>query len=155
MLGTEKRLEEDTYITFPLKRGERSVFRQTEIARKIVGKTEIIPKPAAAGSGNWSTASRKIYYYFLFSQVLHFLKDSIQYFAIFSSKYALFNIDKWISCVSIESNSKQTRVCQKKTFCCFNFGNSEIGQKLDGKVEIEENIDGNSEMLPPCAPRRF
>ena len=94
LLGTEKRLEEDTYITFPLKRGERSVFRQTEIARKIVGKTEIIPKPAAAGNGNWSTASQKFYYYFLFSQVLHFLKDSIQYFAIFSSKYALNNIDR-------------------------------------------------------------
>ena len=93
LLGTEKRLEEDTYITSP-SRGGGSVFRQTEIARKMVGKMEIIPKPAAAGSGNWSTASRKIYYYFLFSQVLHFLKDSIQYFAIFSSKYALFNIDK-------------------------------------------------------------
>ena len=113
---------------------------------------EIIPKPAAAGSGNWSTASRKIYYYFLFSQVLHFLKDSIQHFAIFSSKYALFNIDKWISCVSIEFNSKQTRVCQKKIFCCFNFGNSEIGQKVDGKAEIEEKIDGNSELLPPLRP---
>ena len=40
---------------------------------------------------------------------------------------------------------------KKKTFCCFNFGNSEIGQKLDGKAEIEEKIDGNSVMLPPCA----
>ena len=34
----------------------------------------------------------------------------------------------------------------------FNFGNSEIGQKLDGKGEIEEKIDGNSEMLTPPAP---
>ena len=40
----------------------------------------------------------------------------------------------------------------KKTFCCFNFGISEIGQKLDGKAEIEEKFYGNSEMLPPCAP---
>ena len=75
-------------------RGWRRVFRQTEIAKKMVGKTEIIPKPAAAGSGNWSTASRKFYYYFLFSQVLHFHKDSIEYFAIFSSKYALNKIDR-------------------------------------------------------------
>ena len=35
---------------------------------------------------------------------------------------------------------------KKKTFCCFNFGNSEIGQKLDGKAEIEKKIDRNSEM---------
>ena len=31
---------------------------------------------------------------YCFSQVLHFLTDSIRYFAIFSSTYALFNIDK-------------------------------------------------------------
>ena len=41
---------------------------------KMVGKTEIIPNLAAAGSGDWSTASRKFYYYLLFSQALHFLK---------------------------------------------------------------------------------
>ena len=41
---------------------------------------------------------------------------------------------------------------KKKTFCCFNFGNSEIGQKVDGKAEIEEKIDGNSELLPPLRP---
>ena len=41
---------------------------------------------------------------------------------------------------------------EKLSFCRFNFGNSEIGQKLDGKAEIEENIDGNSEMLSPPAP---
>ena len=29
-----------------------------------------------------------------FSQVLHYLTNSIRYFAIFSSKYALFNNDK-------------------------------------------------------------
>ena len=29
---------------------------------------------------------------------------------------------------------------KKNTFCCFNFGNSEKGQKLDGKAEIEEKI---------------
>ena len=52
----------------------------------------------------------------------------------------------------IESNSKQTRVCQKKTFCCFNFENSEIGQKLDGKAEIEEKIDENLEILTPLRP---
>ena len=28
------------------------------------------------------------------SQALHFLTDSMRYFAIFSSKYALFNIDR-------------------------------------------------------------
>ena len=39
-----------------------------------------------------------------------------------------------------------------KTFCCFNFGNSEIGQKLDGKAEIREKIDGSLEMLPPLRP---
>ena len=136
LLGTEKRLEEDTYITFPLKRGERSVFRQTEIARKIVGKTEIIPKPAAAGSGNWSTASRKFYYYFLFSQVLHFHKDSIEYFAIFSSKYALFKLISGLSGVSIESNSKQTRVCQKKDILLFQFrkfGNRAKTRRKSGK----------------------
>ena len=27
-----------------------------------------------------------------------------------------------------------------------------MGQKLDGKAEIEEKIDGNSEMLPPLRP---
>ena len=32
--------------------GGGRVFRQTEIARKMVGKTEIVPKPAAAGNGN-------------------------------------------------------------------------------------------------------
>ena len=32
--------------------GGRRVIRQTEIARKMVGKTEIIQKLAAAGSGN-------------------------------------------------------------------------------------------------------
>ena len=57
--------------------------------------------------------------------------------------------------MSIESNSKQTRICQKKKFCCFNFENSEIGQKLDGKAENEEKIDGDSEMLPPCAPSKY
>ena len=41
---------------------------------------------------------------------------------------------------------------EKLSFCRFNFGNSEIGQKLDGKAEIEEKIDGNSEMLPPLRP---
>ena len=43
-------------------------------------------------------------------------------------------------------------MANKQEFCCFNFGNSEIGQRLDGKAEIEEKIYGNSEMLPPCAP---
>ena len=42
---------------------------------------------------------------------------------------------------------------KKKTFCCFNFGISEIGQKLDGKAEVEEKIDGNSEMLPNKLPK--
>ena len=41
---------------------------------------------------------------------------------------------------------------KKKIFCCFNFGNSEIGQKLEGKAEIEEKIDQNSEMLPLSPP---
>ena len=41
---------------------------------------------------------------------------------------------------------------KKLSFCRFNFGNSEIGQQLDGKAEIEEKIEGNSEMLPPPAP---
>ena len=41
---------------------------------------------------------------------------------------------------------------KKKTFCCFNFGNSEIGQKVDGKAEIEEKIEGNLELLPPLRP---
>ena len=27
---------------------------------------------------------------------------------------------------------------------CIDFGNSEIGQKIDGKTEIEEKNDGNS-----------
>ena len=31
------------------------------------------------------------------------------------------------------------------------FGNSEIGQKIDGKTEIEEKNDGNSEMITPPA----
>ena len=44
---------------------------------------------------------------------------------------------------------------KKLSFCRFNFGNSEIGQKLDGKVEIEEKIDGNLEMLTPPAPPLF
>ena len=37
---------------------------------------------------------------------------------------------------------------KKNSFCCFNFRNSEIGEKLDGKAEIEENIDKNSEAYP-------
>ena len=49
----------------------------------------------------------------------------------------------------IESNSKQTRVCEKLSFCCFNIWNSEIGKKLDERAEIEEKNYGNSEMLPP------
>ena len=47
-------------------RGGRRVIRQTEIAKKMVGKTEIIQKPAAAGSGNWSTANIKFYYLLMF-----------------------------------------------------------------------------------------
>ena len=39
--------------------GWRRVFLQTEIAEKMVGKTEIIQKPTAAGNGNLSTANRK------------------------------------------------------------------------------------------------
>ena len=104
--------------------GDR-VFRQTEIARKMVGKTEIIPKPAATEIEAMPVENSIVIYCFF--QVLHFLTNSIRYFAIFWSKYALFNIDKWISCVSIESNSKQTRVCKKNTFCCFKLGNSGIG----------------------------
>ena len=33
-------------------RGGRRVFRQTEMARKTAGKTEINQKPTAAGNGN-------------------------------------------------------------------------------------------------------
>ena len=143
------------YLSWTFKGGRR-VYRQTENARKMVGKTEIIQKPAAAGSGNWSTASRKFYYYFLFSQVLHFLKDSIQYFAIFSSKHALFNIDKWISCVSIESNSKQTRVCQKKDILLFqfrNFGNRTKTRRKSGSWRKNWRKLGNSTPLPAPPPR--
>ena len=43
----------------------------------------------------------------------------------------------------------KTRVCQKNKFCCFIFGNSEIGQKLDGKVETEEKIDRKRLETPP------
>ena len=47
---------------------------------------------------------------YCFSQVLHFLTDSIRYFGQI------------------------------------------LGQKLDGKAEVEEKIDGNSEILTPSLP---
>ena len=101
----------------------------------MVGKTEIIPKPAAAGSGNWSTASRKFYCYLLFFSLIAFPYRFNSLFCYFLVKIA---------------NKKD--FVKKKTFCCFNFGNLEIGQKLDRKAEIEERIDGKSEMLPPLRP---
>ena len=41
---------------------------------------------------------------------------------------------------------------KKLSFCRSNFGNLEVGQKLDGKEKIEEEIDGNSKMLTPLRP---
>ena len=52
--------------------------------------------------------------------------------------------------LSIMANKQE--FVEKLSFCRFNFGNSEIGQKLDGKAEIEGKIYENSEMLTPCAP---
>ena len=48
--------------------------------------------------------------------------------------------------------NKQEFVKKLLSFGCFNFGNSEKGQKLDGKAEIEGKIDGSSEMLPLLRP---
>ena len=42
-------------------------------------------------------------------------------------------------------------VCQKITISDVI---SEIGQKIDGKTEIEEKSNGNSEMLTPLRPPR-
>ena len=58
-------------------------------------------------------------------------------------------------CVSIEYNGEQTKVCKKLLFFCFDFGNSKIGQTIDGKTEIEEKDDGSSEMLPPAPPIKY
>ena len=38
LLGTEKRLEEDTYITFPLKRGGAAYFSKRKSQEKWLGK---------------------------------------------------------------------------------------------------------------------
>ena len=49
--------------------------------------------------------------------------------------------------MSIESNSEQTRICQQIVIL-FQFRKVGNRTKLDGKAEIEEKKDGNSEMLP-------
>ena len=41
-----------TLIYSTIIKGGRRVFRQTEMARKMAGKTEINQKPTAAGKGN-------------------------------------------------------------------------------------------------------
>ena len=49
--------------------------------------------------------------------------------------------------LSLIANKQELKTSVKKlSFFCFNFGNSEIGLKLDGKAEM---IDGNSKIRPP------
>ena len=48
--------------------------------------------------------------------------------------------------------AKKQEFVKKLSFCRFNIGNSEIGQKLDGKAETEEKLNGNWEMLAPLRP---
>ena len=86
LLGTEKRLEEDTYITSPSRGGRGAAyFGKRKSREKWSGKRKSFQnhQQPATEIGALPVENSTIIY--CISQVLHFLTESVRYFAIFLS----------------------------------------------------------------------
>ena len=141
LLGTEKRLEEDTYVTLPLKRGGSAAYNGKWKSReKWSGKRKSFQnqQQPAAEIGALPVENSIIIFCFLKYYISIKIQLSILLFSRQNMHY-LTMISELVVCrLSLIANKQE--FVKKKIFCCFNFGNSEIRQKLDEKIEIEEKI---------------